>query len=620
MKRLVPLLVLAFVWPAAIAQPLTDTLALEAFMDGVLTATLRDKNIAGATLSIIKDGKPVLVKGYGFSDEAKQIPVRPDHDLFRIGSISKMFTWVSVMQLVSQGKLDLNADINTYLKDFKIKDTYPEPITLKNLMTHTPGFEDRFVGLFGRDSSSLRPLGQILADDLPERVRPPGTYASYSNHGTALAAYIVEVVSGMNFNDYVEKNIIQPLGMTSTSLRQPLPKNLADRMSKGYKYNGGNYKEENFEYVPLYPAGSVSTTATDMIPFMRALLENGAVDGVRILDSATLALMKTPAHRHHAAVNPMRHGFMDVSRGGVEVIGHGGDTFWFHSMMALFPQSNVGFFLSFNTNEGGGVYLDVLTEFMDRYFPEATPSPAIAMTKEHLDQFTGKYRANRHPYSDFTSAVSAMGDATITRRDSTGLTLRSGEKLREFVPIDSLIFREKNSTALVAFEKDKEGRVINMFIGNMPILALYKVTGLKSAELHLFILVVAIVMGVIALIFWPFVALSRIGFLSHRFTKPMPFNARLIAWLNFLVLMIFYLGIASNASEEGIVYGTSSALKVFLWFPYLVVILTLAMIFWLVRIMPVRYHRVVSRLYYLALCAVSIVALWQLYYWNMFGT
>lgn len=617
MKRLIPLLILAFVWPAAIAQPLTDTLALEAFMDGVLTATLRDKNIAGATLSIIKDGKPVLVKGYGFSDEAKRVPVRPDRDLFRIGSISKMFTWVSVMQLVSQGKLDLNADINTYLKDFKIKDTYPEPITLKNLMTHTPGFEDRFVGLFGRDSSSLRPLGQILADDQPERVRKPGTYASYSNHGTAMAAYIVEVVSGMDFNDYVEKNIIQPLGMTSTSLRQPLPRDLAARMSKGYKYTGGKYKEENFEYVPLYPAGSVSTTATDMIPFMRALLENGAVNGAKILDSATLALMKTPAHRHHPAVNPMRYGFMDVSRGGVEVIGHGGDTFWFHSMMALFPQSDVGFFLSFNTNEGGGVYLDVLTEFMDRYFPEASLKPAMPVRKEYFDQFTGKYRANRHPYSDFTSVVSAMGDVTVTPRDSTGLNVQSGEKLRELVPIDSLVFREINSSAVVAFEKDKEGRVTNMFIGNMPIFTLYKVAGLKSAELHLFILIVAIAVGVVALIFWPFVALSRIGYQSHRFTKPMPFNARLIAWLNFLVLLIFYLGIASNANEEGLVYGTSSALKIFLWFPYLVILLTLGMIVWLVRILPVRYHRVISRLYYFVLCVVSAAAIWQLYYWNL---
>lgn len=620
MKKLLSAL---FIFCATIAsvtaQSLSDTLALDAFMDGVMAATLRDKHIVGATLSIIKDGKPLLVKGYGFSDENEQIPVVPERDLFRIGSISKMFTWVSVMQLVSQSKLDLNADINTYLKGFKIKDTYPQPITLKNLMTHTPGFEDRFVGLFGRDSTSMRPLGQILAEEQPERVRPPGTYASYSNHGTAMAAYIVQLVSGMDFNEYVEKNIIQPLGMSSTTFRQPLPKELASRMSKGYKFIGGKYNEEKFEYVPLYPAGSVSTTATDMIPFMRALLENGTVNGVSILDSATLALMKTPAHQHHPAVNPMRHGFMDVSRGGVEVIGHGGDTFWFHSMMALFPQSSVGFFLSFNTDKGGGVYLDVLNEFMDRYFPESTKKPVITLSKKYLEQFTGKYRANRHSYSDFTSVVAMLNDATVSLLDSTGLKLQSGERLRELVPIDSLVFREKNSTALVVFEKNKEGAVTQLFVGNMPIFAMYKVTGLKSASLHMFIFIASIVIGVIALVFWPFVALSRIGYQSHRFTKPMPFNARLIAWLNFLVLMIFYLGLSMNANEEGIVYGTSPGLKVFLYFPFLNILLTLIMLVWLVRIMPVRYHRVMSRFYYFILCVASLTALWQLYYWNMIG-
>ncbi len=603
---------------AAKAQPLSDTVALRSFMDGVMTAHLRDKNIAGATVSIIRDGKLLLAQGYGFSDEAKRVQVRADADLFRIGSITKMFTWVSVMQLVEQGKLDLNTDINKYLKDFQIEPTFAEPITLKNLMTHTPGFEDRFVGLFARDSSSLKPLGEILAADMPDRVRPPGTYASYSNHGTGIAAYIIEQVSGMSFNEYVEKNILAPLGMKNTTLRQPLPAEFKNRMSKGYQYSPGNYAEKPFEFVPLYPAGSASTTATDMVLFMRALLENGKLNGSKILDSATLAIMKSPAHRHDPAVNPMRHGFMDLSRGGVEVIGHGGDTFWFHSVMALFPQHNVGFFVSFNTDKGGGVYLDVLDEFMNRYFPEATPAPPLKVTREYLNQFAGQYRANRQNHSDFTSLAGMLGDFTVTVSDSTGLRVQSGERVRHLIPIDSLVFREKNSTAVAAFEK-KEGAITRMFIGNMPIFALDKVSGLKSAELHLFIALAAITMGLLALFFWPFVALSRIGYQSNRFTKPMPFNARLVAWLNFFVLLIFYLGVASNANEEGIVYGVSTALKIFLYFPFLNLLLTAFMLYWLVRVLAVHYHRVVSKMYYTLLCLTSVAALWQLYYWNMFG-
>src|SRR5882762_9216501 len=139
------------------SQSLDDSLQLRAFMDGVIQTHLRDKHIAGATISIIKDGKILLANGYGFSDVNTRRSVNADATLFRIGSISKMFVWISVMELVAQGKLKLDEDINHYLKDFKIPELYEQPITLKHLMTHTPGFEDHVIGLFMRDSSSLKP-------------------------------------------------------------------------------------------------------------------------------------------------------------------------------------------------------------------------------------------------------------------------------------------------------------------------------------------------------------------------------------------------------------------------------------------------------------------------------
>ena len=160
------------------AQSLRDTTDLESFMDGLLTAVLKEKNIAGATLAVIVDGKVTLTKGYGFADIDKQIPVDPKTTLFRIGSITKLFVWTAVMQQVALGKLNLEADINTYLKDFKIPDEFDQPITLKHLMTHTPGFEDRVIGLFAKDSTKLLPLGTILKKELPDRVRPPFTHAS----------------------------------------------------------------------------------------------------------------------------------------------------------------------------------------------------------------------------------------------------------------------------------------------------------------------------------------------------------------------------------------------------------------------------------------------------------
>jgi len=160
---------------------LNDPRELETFLDGVLTSQLKENHIPGATISVVKDGKLFLAKGYGNADIEQNKPVVADTTLFRIGSISKMFTWTAILQLAEEGKVNLHTDINTYLKTFKIPATYPQPITLENLLTHTAGFEDSGKGIFVAKASDLQPLGTWLPNHIPARVRPPGVFTSYSN-------------------------------------------------------------------------------------------------------------------------------------------------------------------------------------------------------------------------------------------------------------------------------------------------------------------------------------------------------------------------------------------------------------------------------------------------------
>src|SRR5436305_2170583 len=228
--------------PAA-ARGIHDRGELAAFLDGVMAANLRDKHVAGATVAVVKDGALFFAKGYGYSDVSHYAPVNAERSLFRIGSTSKLFTWTSVMQLVEQGKLDLDTDVNKYL-DFKIPATYPQPITLRHIMTHTPGFEEDGRDLITDDSTHIEKLGTWLATHIPGRVRPPGTYSSYSNYATALAGYIVQRVSGVPFDDYVDQHILTPLGMTQTSSHQPLPVRLQGDMSQGYNWAGGSYEPQ----------------------------------------------------------------------------------------------------------------------------------------------------------------------------------------------------------------------------------------------------------------------------------------------------------------------------------------------------------------------------------------
>ncbi|MFO7684066.1 MAG: serine hydrolase [Chloroflexota bacterium] len=164
----------------------------------------------------------LLAKGYGLADRGNNRPVDGTRTLFRTGSVGKLITWTAVMQLAEQGRLDLHADVNDYL-DFTIPATFPEPITLAHLMTHTAGFADQGEALFVLSEEKMMPLRQYLTELQPARVFPPGQAQAYSNYGTALAGYIVERASGESFADYVETHIFAPLEMRHSTLRQPVP-------------------------------------------------------------------------------------------------------------------------------------------------------------------------------------------------------------------------------------------------------------------------------------------------------------------------------------------------------------------------------------------------------------
>ncbi len=185
---------------------------VENFFDGLMAAQLTSTHAPGATVAVVKDGKLLFAKGYGFADLDKRTPVLADKTLFRVVSVSKLFTWTAVMQLVERNKLDLSADVNTYL-DFKIPNTFPQPITLANLMSHSPSFEELGIGVFVRTAAEVAPLREYLVNNMPKRVRPPSQVSAYSNYGAALAGYIVARAAGMPFEDYVAANILKPLGM-----------------------------------------------------------------------------------------------------------------------------------------------------------------------------------------------------------------------------------------------------------------------------------------------------------------------------------------------------------------------------------------------------------------------
>ncbi len=247
------------------AQGPTDPAELEAFLDDLFAQEMEAYHIAGAAISVVKDGKLFLAKGYGYADIEKGIPVDPEQTIFRIGSVGKTLTWTAVMQLVEQGKLNLDADVNTYL-DFRIPDTYPQPITLKHLMTHTSGIEDRWLESVVSDAGELVPEREWLIANFPGRVRPPGEAAGYSNYNAMLAGYIVARVSGEPYDQYIQEHIFDPLGMVHSTVQLHMPAGLRPFASMSYTYVDGAFQPfpDYFAQPAVLPSGFHQASVTDM--------------------------------------------------------------------------------------------------------------------------------------------------------------------------------------------------------------------------------------------------------------------------------------------------------------------------------------------------------------------
>ncbi|NIJ37376.1 CubicO group peptidase (beta-lactamase class C family) [Sphingopyxis panaciterrae] len=395
-----------------------------------MASSLPRSDIAGATVAIVKDGKILLTKGYGYADAQKRVPVDADRHLFRVASISKLFTWTAVMQQVERGRIDLDADINRYL-DFKIPPFHGKPLTMRHLMTHTAGFELVMRNLFRASPDGVK-LGDRLKQWVPDRLYAPGTTPTYSNYATALGAYVVERVSGERFEDYSERHILGPLGMARSSFRQPLPAPLARDLSNGYLLGSG--APFPFEYTAHIPAGGLTSTAPDIARFMIAHLNGGVLGEHRILQEASARTMHASPYAMLPPLHGMGLGFAQHDINGHRVIVHDGDTRFFHSQLNLFPDDNVGLFLSLNSTGRDGA-MDMVRsaffkQFADRYFPAADARAVTApgvdpkMAAKHARAMIGHYIASDRSASNFL-AINSFRFPTVVEIDDEGQLLIS---------------------------------------------------------------------------------------------------------------------------------------------------------------------------------------------------
>jgi CubicO group peptidase (beta-lactamase class C family) len=563
-----------------------------------------------------------------------------DETLFRIASISKLFTATGVMQLAEEGKLDLDRDVNAYLGDFEVPNTYPgQPVTLRHLLTHTAGFEEHFTGSGARNAAGVEPLGEYVATQMPARVRPPGEVTAYSNYGMSLAGYIVQEVSGMPYERYVEENILAPLGMESTTAAQLPAPELRKRLATAYDLEGARPVARPFEYFDDAPAGTVSATATDMARFMIAHLQDGRYDGARILEEATAQEMHERQVTHHPRLDGMAFGFYEQTINGERTIQHGGNLRQFHANLMLLPEQDVGIFVAYNSYGDGGDFAEyeLVEAFLDRYYPERPP-PSLELSGEGASRSTerlaGSYRITRSNHTGFEKVLTLLTGASVTANEDGSITTTGGYLSRDledteqrWVEVKPLLFRAEDRNEYVAFRED--GRALYLSGDADPTVAYERVSPYEAPRLHLGLLAGSLAVLLLTAVAWPAGAMIARRY-RRRYGKPggepggdtrMAHRTRIPAWAVCALDLLFVIGVAlvfSNV-EETLAYGASPSLIAILTLPLLSAALTAGVLACALLAWKRRYWGVFGRLHYslVALSALTFVVL--LAYYNLLG-
>ena len=476
---------------------------VNAWLDGKLPDALKNGDIPGAVVSVVKDGQVVTTRGYGWADTGasggQPVAVDPQTSLFRVASVSKIPTSIAAMQLVEQGKVDLDADISAYL-DFEIERRFDEPLTLRNLLTHSAGFEESI-----RMAQDETDLEAYVKTKPPVQVFEPGTTPGYSNYGMALAGYIVQRVSGQPFETYVREHVLEPAGMTSSTYEQPLPKDMAGSLGPGYTSTG---EEVPFELMGDFPAGSLTVSAPDFAAFMNAQLSRSP----KLLREETWEQMWSPGLGEEqlgnwAKAGEMGLGYFDLSRHGRRVVGHGGDIVGWHSQFELYPEENTGIFISYNgdgndSDSSNNLREDLAQGFADRYFPgETVKASGSKDSAERARQVAGSYVPSRVPWASFAAAwVPTLFPATIEQTGDGGL--KDGKT--QYVEVEPWVWRQVDGRSAFAAQVE-DGKVVSLSQG--PALTLIPMTPVQQMLAPVF--GICLVLLLVVTVAWPIGALRR---------------------------------------------------------------------------------------------------------------
>lgn len=602
---------------------LRDTVALGAFVDGVIRTQMAELRIPSAAVAIVQGERVLYAAGYGYADIAKRVPVDPATSMFHIGSTGKLFTWTAVMQLVEQGTLDLDQDVNRYLTTFQIPEAFGKPITLRHLMTHTAGFQEGIIGYFiGHDSVNIRSIDETLRGHVPARVRPPGELPSYSNYGASLAGLIVEQVSGEPFAQYIERHIYRPLGIRYATFREPLPEALRPHAVLGYSFASGAFQpmpsEINHGFVP---SGGTVMSALDAARFMSAHLQEGRLGDSTILQPATARLMHARAFGVDARLPGTGLGFVEERFRGQRTIGHSGDSQYFHVDLVLVPEQQLGVFVAY----GGEGQSTMARErfkaaFFERYLapspPDSTTASSVGLSAGYA-RYAGEYRHIRMNYTDIDKFIYLVALPPITVEALEGGRLLVSGGLEpdwvptQFEPVGEHLFRQVGGEQLIAFRVTGSGDVSHLL--SNPTVAAERIPWNESPSFWYPVLAIAAVVLLSVLIDAGY-RRAEVGDPSLRRTRRL---VTLTAAWPFLTMIAAVLVVGTY--QASILERIPVALKLVLAMPLVFLTLTAALTVAVLAVWRGRSATSGRRIHLTLAAVAAIVLCWFSWQWNLLG-
>jgi CubicO group peptidase (beta-lactamase class C family) len=438
--------------PQATVQAAPTASAIASAVDPIIRSALTDEGIPGAAFVFVHRDRVVYAQGYGMADQQRRVAVDIERTVWPIASVTKLFTGVAALQLVDSGDLGLDQDINRYLRQLAVPAQGHPPITLAHLLKHTSGLDELPGRQFDPDKGPRPSLGEFLKGRLV-RYRAPGLYTAYSSYGMALVGVAIEDASGLPYEDFVRRRILEPCGMNSARIMQR--RGDEQGVATPYAIEDGQAAPVPHEWYVTTPTSSLVANAADMGRFAMLHLADGRCEGRQILSESLARSMRAQHATIHPAVPGWGYAFqLDVDNGR-QLAEHGGDIGGFSSLLTLIPEERSAFFIV-NHGEGNDLRFRVKRALLDalypgpqaRAVPEADPARAPG-----LREYQGRYRSSLachtcpdvDPEQDFEVAVHGDGMLELWGQ--------------EWLPLERDLFVRADGERLLGFARDKLGHV-----------------------------------------------------------------------------------------------------------------------------------------------------------------